>query len=127
MLKRLDLPDGQWADLLAKPRHAEHVAITEAAEEAERRLGTWTRWAMVVGQQYTKAWSIRDEEGQPVKDGDWSRLDPDIADAICTEAQNRYAEWQAGRVPLVTRRVPSPSAETPAPSSDATSGDSPSG
>ena len=103
-LKRLDLPDGQWADLLVKPKHAEYFAILEAYEDAVRGRGTMVRWALTVGEQYTKAWGIRGEDGQPVKDGDWPALEPDYSDAICTEAQNRYQEWSENRVPLVTPR-----------------------
>jgi hypothetical protein len=124
MLRRLDLPDGQWADLLERPLHEDYVAILEAAEDATRGGGTWVRWAETLGRRYVKAWSVRGDDGQPLALSDWPKADPDITDAICTEAQNRWQAWQAGRVPLVTR-LPRPSRpsvlETP---SGDTSGDS---
>jgi hypothetical protein len=103
-VKRLELPDGQWADLIEKPKHADYVAIVEAAEEAARGTGSWVLWAETVGRRFCKAWLVRGDDGQPLDVNDWSNADPDITDAICTEAQNRWGEWEANRVPLVTRR-----------------------
>jgi hypothetical protein len=127
MLKRLDLPDGQWADLLVKPTHADYVAILEAAEAASTGAGTWVQWALVIGRRYCKAWLVRGPDGSPLDVNDWGPADPDITDAICTEAQNRYGEWSESRSPLVTRRQRTPRLpETPSPRSDDTSEDAPS-
>lgn len=125
-LKRLDLPDGQWADLLERPLHEDYVAILEAAEDAARGGGTWVRWAETLGRRYCKAWSVRGDDGAPLDLKDWGRADPDITDAICTEAQNRYQAWEASRVPLVAR-LPRPArSSAPATPSADTSGDNPS-
>jgi len=104
MLKRLDLPDGQWADLLVKPHHSEYLAIIEAFEDAARGRETMARWAFIVGREYTKAWHIRGEDGALIEYPDWDALDPDYTDALCTEAQNRWHEWSEKRRPLVMRR-----------------------
>lgn len=112
-IKRLDLPDGQWADLLVKPHHGEYVEISRAAEAAEDGSGSWTDWALEVGRQFTKRWHVVDEEGQDLDIADWSKADPDITDAICTEAQNRWGEWAAARVPLVKARRAARSSTTP--------------
>ena len=127
MLKRLELPDGQWADLLVKPTHADYVAILEAAEAASTGEGTWVQWALVIGRRYAKAWLVRGPDGSPLDLADWGPADPDVTDAICTEAQNRYQEWSESRVPLVTRRPRTPrKPETPEAPSEATSEVSPS-
>lgn len=126
-LLRLDLPDGQWADLLVKPSHAEYLAIIEAAEDASRGRDTEAHAMLVLGQQYCKAWNVRHPEtGAPLDLSDWSPADPDITDAICTEAFARWKEWDESRVPLVTpwlQRVLQRLASEP---SGDTSGDSPS-
>jgi hypothetical protein len=102
-LSRLPLPDGQWADLLLVPRHAEYITIIEAAEDASRGRETEAHAMLVVGQQYTKAWSVRDPEtGAALSLSDWGPADPDITDAICTEAFARWKEWDTSRTPLVT-------------------------
>ena len=102
-LKRLDLPDGQWADQILKPRHAEYLAIIEAAEDARRGRDTEAHAMLVIGQQYTKAWNVRDPEtGVALDLADWGPADPDITDAICTEAFARWKDWDTSRVPLVT-------------------------
>jgi len=102
-LRRLDLPDGQWADLLIRPRHAEYLAIIEAAEDARAGRETEAHAMLVVGREYTKAWHVRDpESGTPLDLSDWGPADPNITDAICTEAFSRWKEWDASRVPLVT-------------------------
>ncbi len=112
-IERLELPDGQWADQLVKPRHAEYVAITKAAEAAEAGESDWTEWALTVGREFTKRIHIVDEEGDDLPVADWSKADPDITDAICTEAQNRYRDWQVNRpVPLVAVRQPKPKSRT---------------
>lgn len=103
-LKRLSLPDGQWADLLVRPLHEDYVAILEAAEQASGVMGTMTEWHVTIGRQYCKAWSVHDENGVALDVSDWGKADPDITDAICTEALNRWDEWQEQRVPLVARR-----------------------
>lgn len=102
--KRMTLPDGQWADLLVRPLHEDYVAILEAAEQAAGPLGSVTDWHVAIGQRYCKAWLVRDEDGAELSVSDWSKADPDITDAICTEALNRWDEWQEQRVPLVARR-----------------------
>ena len=117
-LKRLDLPDGQWADLLERPYHAEYLAILEASERAVRGDATWAEWAFTLGRQYTKVWGLRGDDGQAIDLKDWSKVDPDLVDAICTEAQNRWREWQAARVPLVARRDVSPRPTPGEPSPD---------
>jgi hypothetical protein len=124
-LKRLELPDGQWADLLVRPKHEDYVAIVEAAEEAERGLGTIVRWYDTMGRRFCKAWSVRGDDGQPLDLNDWDKADPDITDAITTEARNRWDEWQEARVPLVARRPRRPRETPPTPSAP-TSEDSPS-
>ena len=104
-LKRLDLPDGQWADLAVRPSHSDYIAIIEAAEDAANGTGSIAGWYETMGKRYCKAWSIRNDEGQPVDIKDWSGVDdPDLTDAIITEARNRWDEWQEQRVPLVARR-----------------------
>lgn len=127
-LKRLELPDGQWADMLIVPRHAEYLAIIETAEDAARGRDTEAHAMLVIGQQYTKAWSVRDPEtGAALTLADWGPADPDITDAICTEAFARWKEWDTSRVPLVTpwwQRVRSK--PIPAPSSNGTPEASPS-
>ena len=113
MLKRLDLPDGQWADLLVKPKHEDYVAIMQSAEGE-----SGVEWLLTLGRRFCKAWLVRGEDGTPLAVDDWGGADPDITDAICTEAWNRYTEWDDGRVPLVTRRrrTPRPTPPTLAPS-----------
>lgn len=121
--ERLELPDGQWADLLVKPRHAEYLAIIEAAERAEDGTGTWAEWALTIGQQYTTAWRVTLEGGDPAPLDDWSGVDPDITDAICTEAQSRWREWSANRRPLVIPRFPPRRSESKSETSESSSGD----
>ncbi len=113
--ERLELPDGQWADLLVKPRHEEYLAISEAHELALRGESTMVRWALEVGRQFCKKWLVKDEDGQAVDISDWSLVDPDITDAICTEAQNRWRDWSRQRRPLVRsgRRFAATSPEQP--------------
>jgi hypothetical protein len=105
-VKRLDLPDGQWADLVEKPTHGDYVAILEAAEDAATGRGSAVAWQETIGRRFTKAWHVRSADGSLLSDvDDWDPVDPDITDAIITEAQNRWDDWQANRRPLVTRRT----------------------
>jgi len=127
VIERLELPDGQWADQLVRPRHREYVAIIEAAEDAQRGRDTWTNWALVVGREFTKAWYIRGEDGQALPFGDWSLADPDLTDAMCTEAQNRWHAWYEGRRPLVLPRPRRSDPMTLGTSSGDTSAEGPSG
>ena len=122
MLERLDLPDGQWADLLVRPRHAEYVAIKRVAEGDSE-----VDWQLEMARQFTKDWLVRDEDGKEASLKDWSKIDPDITDAIFQEALNRWLEWSVRRIPLVKARLTLPSSsETSESSSDDTSTEAPS-
>ena len=113
MLKRFELPDGQWADMLVEPKHEDYVAILQAQEVAADGTSTIVEWKVTVGHRFTKAWSVRGEAGE-LKVDDWSQADPRITMAICDEAIVRWKEWEAARPPLVPRKPSLPeTSETP--------------
>lgn len=126
MLKRLDLPDGQWADLLVKPRHAEYIAVKEALEDALRGRDSVANYEFVMGREFTKGWRIRAEDGTDVAFGDWATLDPDISETICNEAHNRWLDWDESRIGPLVKARPRVDRATPAPSSADTSEETPS-
>jgi len=124
MLKRFELPDGQWADMLVEPKHADYVAVMQAQEEAATGNGSIIDWKITVGQRFVKAWNVRGEDGEPLKIDDWSQADPRVTMALCDEALVRWREWEARRPPFVTRKPDLP--KTPEKPSDDTSEDDPS-
>jgi hypothetical protein len=101
---RYSHPYGQWADLRERPTNAQYVAITEAAERAQRGTGSWTRWAQTLGRELTVAWHARGDDGKPLDldDDGWDLADPEFIDGICTKAQELYREWRASRRPKAT-------------------------
>jgi len=104
--ERLELPDGQWADIRTSPNHAQYRAVIAAMEDAGTGRATMIEWASTVGRQMTAAWLVRDEQGKTLEldDEGWDAAPADIVDAICTEAQLIWKEWQAKRRPLAMSR-----------------------
>lgn len=121
-LKRLTLPDGQWADLLEKPRHEDYAAIVAAAESVFAGDMADSEFNLVVGRRYCKAWHVLTDDGWHDDVTDWAPADPDVTDAIVTEALNRWDEWQDQRVPLVERRRRTTRRTPSTPSDDGSAG-----
>ena len=103
-LKRLDLPDGQWADQRTVPTNAQFRAIQESDD-----------WQSM-GRQLTEAWYVRGDDGQPLPlgrepdglgghrfdDAGWGAADAGLILDICAGAAVLFNEWLTQRRPKVT-------------------------
>lgn len=86
---RVELRDGQWADLRERIRHDAHKRIKVAIRKATDDDAAAVDLDDVVIREFVVAWDIRDLDGQPipVTDADaLDRLPSDIADVLLTEA-----------------------------------------
>lgn len=103
---RLELRDGQWADLSTRLTWGQYQSINAAilglADDASREtvIEVSTVWAKA----YTRAWNVRGPDGHelPLEDASWLVADAEVVEDITREAQRRWDEWRASRRPLAS-------------------------
>ena len=108
--KRLELPDGQWAEIRTKPNHGQNLRISIATERATTGRGSFSEWASTVGRQMTETWFVRNEQGETItlSDAGWESAPGEIIDAICTQAQEQWSEWQKNRPEPLVKPIDEP-------------------
>jgi hypothetical protein len=100
-VERLELPDGQWADIERRPTHG---TIRRIGKETDR-LGRTDPLAgedVIIG-NLVKDWHIMDEKGDsvPFKREDFDRIPQDvfsqISDECLTIVESAYPNQRAAR------------------------------
>ena len=93
-MPRIELRDGQWADLRERITHGQDKAIRRAQLRARLDPGGDAGEGDTVAlRAFIRAWSINDPEGKPIalEDADAiDRMPSDIADVIATEVNALY-------------------------------------
>lgn len=106
---RVDLPDGQWADMRERITHGQDKDIKRARVRVEANPESLVDWPTVIVRAFVREWNVRDPDGNPIPLGDPDAIDrapDDIVDTLFGKAVDAY---KAATVP---------NAPTP-PSSDA--------
>jgi hypothetical protein len=93
-MPRIELRDGQWAELREHITHAEDKAIRRAQwlsrSDPDNNAGAGDTVAL---KAFIKAWSVNDPDGNAITLGDADAIDrmpSDIADAIALQVNELY-------------------------------------
>lgn len=108
-MSRVELRDGQWADLRERITHGADKEIRRARNAAKANPEAVFDWSTVIVRAFVRAWSVQDPDGTPIDLADADAIDrapDDIVDALFTPAAEA---WLGATIP---------NAPTP-PSSDA--------
>lgn len=88
---RVELRDGQWAELRERITHAADKRIRRAYLVSERADIVEAQTVKI--REFITAWSVNDPDGKPIDLSDADaidRLPEDIADELHEEADNHY-------------------------------------
>lgn len=89
-MSRIDLPDGQWAQLRERPTHAQlnvlRRALLRAGDEAEAGADV----ALAYVSAYVEAWEVKDLAGNQVPLDTAATAPDDIVSAIAGECKERW-------------------------------------
>lgn len=100
--ERIELRDGQWADIRTSPTASQNHAISRIAigMDASDPNAQWVDLAWECGRQLLQAWHVTGDNGQPLSIADWDDAPADIVDAICNRALSVWSEWSSNVRPL---------------------------
>ena len=91
---RIDLPDGQWAELRERITHAEDKQIKRARRKArDNPEETWDDLTVAL-RVFVTAWNVRDLDGQPIDLSAADAMDRcpmDIADILAEPIITLYS------------------------------------
>ncbi len=108
---RLDLRDGQWAELRERINHGTDKHLKRTWRQGKSDIAYAFDIDTELGRAFVSAWSVRDIDGISIAltDADAiERLPDDIADAIASEAARL---WTGATVP--NEPTPPPSDDSP--------------
>ena len=112
---RIDLPDGQWAELRERITHAQDKDIKRLITKAQKDEEVWLDVDTLTLRTFLRDWYVKDPDGNPIPAADpdaVERAPSDITDELETHALRLYTG------------ATDPNSPTP-PSSDGSSSDSP--
>jgi len=90
---RLELRDGQWAELHERLTHAEDKALKKLRIQGQDDRTLYFDWQTEIVRTFTKRWHVLDREGQsiPLEDPDAiERAPSDILEALFEPASDLY-------------------------------------
>jgi len=65
-MPRIELRDGQWADLRERISHAQDKDIKRAKIRVESQPETLVDWATVIVRAFVREWRVNDPDGNPI-------------------------------------------------------------
>lgn len=96
---RVDLRDGQWADLRERITHGVDKDIKNARVVSVRDDGHAFDWTTVMVRSFVREWSVQDPDGIPIALADADAIDR-APDDIVDELFGKAAElWTRATVP----------------------------
>jgi len=87
---RLELRDGQWADLRERIDHGAHKRIKVAIRKGSEDDALAVELDDVVIREFVTAWNVLDLEDNAIPLGELDRVPSDIADALLQGALDAY-------------------------------------
>jgi hypothetical protein len=92
---RIELRDGQWAELRERINHGEKKMLMRAVQAGQRDESLIFDYETVLVRVFLRAWSVKDIDGNPIDlaDGDAIERTPaDIFDELSDAAERLYLE-----------------------------------
>jgi hypothetical protein len=96
---RVELRDGQWADLRDHITHAVDKTIKVARLKAKSQDADAFDWQTILVRAFVRDWSVKDPEGNPIPITDPDAVDrapDDVIDALWVKAAEA---WTGATVP----------------------------
>lgn len=90
---RIELPDGQWAELRERITHAQDKDVKRLIDKAKADEAVWFDVDTLLIRTFVRDWYAKDVDGQPILASDADaveRLPSDIADTLAVEASKAY-------------------------------------
>jgi hypothetical protein len=90
---RIELPDGQWAELRDRITHAQDKELKRAIERARANTELWVEVDTLTVRTFVRDWFVKDPDGNaiPPSDGDAvERAPADIVDTLYEKAAELY-------------------------------------
>lgn len=106
---RVDLPDGQWAELRERPTVNQLNLVRRAMLRISADPGAGADVALAYVEAYVSAWSIRNPQGQAVTLEQAGDAPDELVQAIALEAAKLYRERPDPKG-LIASSPPSPPA-----------------
>ena len=98
-MPRIDLRDGQWADLRERITHGVDKDIRNARTVSRQNDGQAFDWVTVLVRAFVRSWSVNDPDGNPIPLTDADAIDR-APDDIVDELFGKAAElWAGATVP----------------------------
>jgi hypothetical protein len=98
-MPRIELRDGQWADLRERITHGTDKAIKNARLVSRKDDAQAFDWTTVLVRAFVRDWSVRDPDGQPIAIADADAIDrapDDVIDVLFSAAAEA---WVGATVP----------------------------
>jgi hypothetical protein len=96
---RVELRDGQWAELRERITHADDKALKKAHIRGEQEAEAKLDWADLLTATFIRDWHVLDIDGQPIPwegVGSLERAPDDVVDALW---EPTFALYKAATVP----------------------------
>ncbi|HXJ66731.1 MAG TPA: hypothetical protein VNN79_23480 [Actinomycetota bacterium] len=96
---RIELRDGQWADLRDRITHGQDKEIKRAGVRVEANREALVEWPTVLLRAFIEAWNVKDVDGNPIDLADPDALDRAPSDIIDVLFPHAVAQQKATTVP----------------------------
>jgi hypothetical protein len=90
---RVELPDGQWAELHEHISHADDKAIKRLTTKAKTDEAVWFDVDSLIVRTFLRDWYVKDRDGQPIPATDADaveRAPSDIIDRLAIDGSKLY-------------------------------------
>jgi hypothetical protein len=90
---RIELRDGQWAEMREHISHGQDKEIKRSRIRVEENREALVDWPTVIIRAFVREWSVKDIEGVPIQLEDTDAIDrapDDIIDVLFPHAVNLY-------------------------------------
>ena len=96
---RVDLPDGQWAELRERITHGQDKDIRRAFRRAKDDPELAPDFETVLVRTFVRDWHVNDPEGNPIPVGDADAMDRAPDNVVDTLVPVAYEGWTGSKLP----------------------------